>query len=362
MKEMSDHDNKIISLKSELFDSQQRLKNIINLEKTNIQFQNKNSLLFEEKMKLEYTLKQTKETFNKQISDLNNELTNLNNELNIKKKLNLKLFNEAETLKNNNNKLSKENLKLLQTVNYLVNQSKPQKNLEAIFTNEIKLISENFQSKCQNIKNYYEQEIKKLNQQINNMIIEINKLKQEISQLYSDNKMLVKIYKHSINKNEIDYNVINLLINNNLLPKNFNNFNNDDNNYRQDFFSKFGYDVNKVYDFKNIGAEKKIIKPSKSVKNFENCKTNNKTDNKDKSFLNEKYIIDIQNENLKLKKQVINLSVQNEKIIQEIESIVKISGFSTIDVTSEGIKHLQQIIFSNKELLEKFLCEINEKN
>ena len=361
MEEISERDSIIINLKNQLFDSQQRLKNISNLEKTNMQFQTENSLLFEEKMKLEYTLKQTKETLNKQILDLNNEITTLNNELNVKKQLNVKLFNEIEALKNNNNKFSQENIKLLQTVNYLLNQPKPQNDLEAIFTNEIKLMSENFQNKCQNIKNYYEQEIKKLNWQINNMIIEINKLKQEISQLYSDNKILVKIYKHSVNKKEIDYNVINLLINNKLLPKNF--YNNNYNNNRQNSFSKFGYDINKIYDFKNMVAEKKIIKPSRSTNNFENSKTNNKTNNiRDKSFLNEKYITNIQNENLKLKKQVINLSVQNEKIIQEIESIVKISGFSTIDITTEGIKHLQQIIFTNKELLEKFLCEINEKS
>ncbi len=31
---------------------------------------------------------------------------------------------------------------------------------------------------------------------------------------------------------------------------------------------------------------------------------------------------------------------------------------STIDVTTEGIKHLEQIIFNNREMLEKYLDDV----
>ena len=35
---------------------------------------------------------------------------------------------------------------------------------------------------------------------------------------------------------------------------------------------------------------------------------------------------------------------------------------ATIDVTTEGIKHFEQIIFNNRELLENSLNKIKENN
>ena len=71
-------------------------------------------------------------------------------------------------------------------------------------------------------------------------------------------------------------------------------------------------------------------------------------------------LIKTQEENIILKKQILNLAQQNEKIIDEIDNIVKVSGMSTIDVTTEGIKHLEQIIFNNRELLERYLEEVRK--
>ena len=78
---------------------------------------------------------------------------------------------------------------------------------------------------------------------------------------------------------------------------------------------------------------------------------------------NDKYfceLINTQEENIMLKKQVLNLAKQNEDIIDEIDNIVKISGMNTIDVNSEGVKHLEQIIFNNRELLGKYLDEVRK--
>lgn len=137
-----------------------------------------------------------------------------------------------------------------------------------------------------------------------------------------------------------------------------------------DVFSPYGYDINKTYNFEKMKAnrnKKKKISHSlnKKVNDKNNFNLNSNLDlyNSLYGLKNDKYfceLINTQEENIMLKKQVLNLAKQNEDIIDEIDNIVKISGMNTIDVTSEGVKHLEQIIFNNRELLGKYLDEVRK--
>ena len=108
----------------------------------------------------------------------------------------------------------------------------------------------------------------------------------------------------------------------------------------------------------NKNKSKNEVKDKKNKNIFDiSCSMIN--DRNDNKYFYE--LIKTQEENIILKRQILNLAQQNEKIIDEIDNIVKISGMATIDVTTEGIKHLEQIIFNNRELLEKYLSEIRKR-
>ena len=116
--------------------------------------------------------------------------------------------------------------------------------------------------------------------------------------------------------------------------------------------------LNKNNSNKNIFVRNKIMNKENVDSNKSFVLSNSFNDKRNNQYFYE--LIETQEENIILKKQILNLAQQNEKIINEIDNIVKISGMSTIDVTTEGIKHLEQIIFNNRELLEKYLDEVRK--
>ena len=152
------------------------------------------------------------------------------------------------------------------------------------------------------------------------------------------------------NLNEYSYDSKNKKTNNNR------SYNNNDYDNDNDIFTPYGYDINKSYNFN----KKKLIKDNS--RNYDDL---NYIRNINKGFLNSMNdynfcydLITTQEENILLKTIILNLAKQNEKIIDEIDNIVKVSGMCTIDVTTEGIKHLEQIIFNNRDLLEKNLEKV----
>ena len=88
----------IAQLKSQIFDLEQNEKNYDALQTKYKSLSNDASILNEEKMRLEYELKQKTETSNKIISDLQTELENLQNTLNEKLATNKTLFNDNNNL------------------------------------------------------------------------------------------------------------------------------------------------------------------------------------------------------------------------------------------------------------------------
>ena len=225
MNPLSERDKIIMELKSELFDIQQNVKNIKKLEESNKEYKNENEILQNSNNKLEFMLNKTKGQTSKQINDLQLDIKNLNDELSLKKESNIKLFIQNENLEKKIEQITHENYYLSEQIKQLINQdSKNKKIIEnyqqqiKIYENRIKsnyLINENekFKKTVGELKEKYEKNINFFHKKINELQIAIN-------QLYCDNKKLVKIYKLSYNKKEINEKIILSLINTNLLPKN----------------------------------------------------------------------------------------------------------------------------------------------
>ena len=91
--------NEIIAqLKSQIFDLEQNEKNYEALLNKYKSLSNEASILNEEKIRLEYELKQKTETSNKMICDLQTENENLQNALNEKLATNKTLYNDNNNL------------------------------------------------------------------------------------------------------------------------------------------------------------------------------------------------------------------------------------------------------------------------
>ena len=373
-------------------------------------------------------LNKTKGQTSKQINDLQLDIKNLNDELSIKKESNIKLFIQNENLEKKIEQITHENYYLSEQIKQLINQDSKNKIIIENYQQQIKIYENRIKSnylinKNEKFKKIVGELKEKYEKNINFFHKKINELQIAINQLYCDNKKLVKIYKLSYNKKEINEKIILSLINTNLLPKNIiikdigNKSNHDDLNYQirtktpskeylnmnfkdinnneninrnlnlydftkknrtetinrshynsyndNDIFTPYGYDINKTYNFNKNKLSKnhsnKIIfnnnENSLEYSNIDYTNSMNSVKDNNKLFYD---LITTQEENITLKKIILNLAKQNEKIIDEIDNIVKVSGMCTIDVTTEGIKHLEQIIFNNRELLEKYLEEVKK--
>lgn len=91
-------DMMISQLKSQIFEFEQNEKNFNGLQSKFRALQNDFDLVSEEKLRLEYELKQRTELLNKQMAELRNDKENLQNNLNEKLALNKKLFNDNNNL------------------------------------------------------------------------------------------------------------------------------------------------------------------------------------------------------------------------------------------------------------------------
>jgi hypothetical protein len=75
-------------------------------------------------------------------------------------------------------------------------------------------------------------------------------------------------------------------------------------------------------------------------------------------------LIDLKNyffeENKKLKQHILLLTNQNQNLMNELETIVSSSEFSTIDINHHGINYLNDLLNKNKLKLEKSLDDIEK--
>ena len=96
--ELNDRENIIAQLKSQVFDLEQNARDYKTLQTKCKQLVNETSYLNEEKIRLEYELKQKTQNSNKIISELKLEKENLENTLNEKLLTNKTLFNDNNNL------------------------------------------------------------------------------------------------------------------------------------------------------------------------------------------------------------------------------------------------------------------------
>ena len=88
----------ISQLKTKIFDLEQNMKNYENLQNKFKNLQNENTLLVQDKLRLEYQLKQKGDSSAKTITELQNEIEHVKSQLRDKMLLNKNLFNENENL------------------------------------------------------------------------------------------------------------------------------------------------------------------------------------------------------------------------------------------------------------------------
>ena len=88
----------ISQLKTKIFDLEQNNKNYENLQNKFKILQNENSLLVQDKLRLEYQLKQKGDSATKTITELQNEIDHIKSQLKDKMILNKNLYNENENV------------------------------------------------------------------------------------------------------------------------------------------------------------------------------------------------------------------------------------------------------------------------
>ena len=96
--DLNERENIIAQLKSQVFDLEQNAKDYNTLQTKCKQLVNEASYLNEEKIRLEYELKQKTQNSDKIISELQSEKENLENTLNEKLLTNKTLFNDNNNL------------------------------------------------------------------------------------------------------------------------------------------------------------------------------------------------------------------------------------------------------------------------
>ncbi len=152
----SDKDALISQLKSQIFEHEQNEKNFNSLQAKYRSMQNDFSLVSEEKLRLEYELKQRTESLNKQNADLRNESENNQNNLNEKLALNKRLYNDNNnlfrTLESRNAEIEalREQLADYEDANSKLNMEKQTQEKNIMALNDTKSQNEFSIQKCQN--------------------------------------------------------------------------------------------------------------------------------------------------------------------------------------------------------------------
>ena len=144
----------ISQLKSQIFELEQNEKNFSSLHNKFRSLQSDYTLLSQEKLRLEYDLKQRTDSLNKQVAELRNENENLQVTLNDKLALNKKLYNDNNKFfltfesKNAENEALREQIAELEEFNAKLNDDKA--SMDKIINNltQTKQAHENSLNKC----------------------------------------------------------------------------------------------------------------------------------------------------------------------------------------------------------------------
>ena len=367
---LMDKNNIILQLKSQLFEMEQKMEYMCNLEDTIKKLNDENLQLITAKNQFEFEIKKANEYYSKIITDLQNQLSSYKENLQLKQNTNKKLFDENEKLKIENEKL-KSQFEYINT-----NSANIQNDID-------KLLEKQMQ---------YEQTIHNMSQ------IQID-IKKENENLIKDNKNLVKVCKEltrkknilkiqndeltnssnnsnnnnislnsntNTNKTPIKTNNVNQTSRNkNKITQNQSIFANNNNNnssssevkqnelnfiYSNRAYLKHSHSTNNII-YNNSNGLRSQIGASTSGKCCCSCccaySNKNESNNNISTYTNEiskfnNIKMQLMEENNKLKNHILVLTDQNQSLINEIDRILH-SNFSNFNA-----KRLQDIINENR--------------
>ena len=358
-------DLEICELQCKLKEKMKNLKNFSELEKKLIQLENDVQCLSEEKLKIEYELRQTGKGTNKLISDLQIENENLSNEikernieieelyfkndnlysildLQIRENQNIgkKLIEQNEVLKEiNNDRKNLENS--LSNLNVLKNQDYSDiQNLEAQINY---LTNEN----CNN-----ENELNKLDEMNNKYLKEIKDeeiVKDELELLIEKNDFEIKEKTQEL---ELAKETLNRL-GNNLNNLNLENNQNDENinKYDEDLINESK--LTKEILNKNQQLSDLINEKDKEI----DCLNGENITQKDELNIINNDIILLDNKIEGYKKHILNLTDINDILSNEIEGIIHIDEQMRNNVINRA-NYLKRIKEENKNIINQSLYDI----
>ena len=294
------------------------------------QLQNEHSLLKDNKLRLEYELKQREEAFNKRICDLRGENENLQLGFNEKISVGKKLLSDNDVL---GKQLDMKNAEICD-LNNKINDLSAQLDLGL------------------NDKNCLEQKIQQLTDEKNNQKIEIDQLfedNKKLSQIRQEQERNLKIGEQDrlnlaskINENNCEINNLNDKLRNHIYNvdqlqnklDNSNALNCNLQNTMKDFERQINNYKNDNDNLKNNLIKEKSIRIDEEKRNEELNQMINDRDRKI-SLLNQEYEqgkrihqqISCDNdgfqiENDKLKRHIQVLTCQNQKLISELENVL----------------------------------------
>ena len=378
-----DKNNIILQLKSQLFEMEQKLEYMCNLEDSIKKLNEENLQLITAKNQFEFEIKKANEYFSKIITDLQNELAAYKENLQLKQSTNKKLFDENEKLKIENEKL-KSQFEYIHT-----NSANIQHDIDKLLEKQIQ----------------YEQTIHNMSQ------IQID-IKKENENLIKDNKNLVKVCKELTRKKNIlkiqndelanstnntnnnvsvncntnnsktpiktsnanqisrNKNIVSITQNQSIFANNNNNNNNSSSSelkqnelnfvYSNRAYLKHSHSTNNVRYNNNSSGIRAQMGNTMSGKCCCscNCAYGNKNESSNISTYNNEISkfnnikMSLVEENNKLKNHILVLTDQNQSLINEIDRILH-SNFASFNAN-----RLQDVINENRSRLELSLDEI----
>ena len=345
-----------------------------------------------------------------EFNKINENYENINQDYNNLKQEYIKINLTNNKLIEENNELNENYKKVLNDINQLNNEIEKQEEMNKLnkemFEKEINNLNNIFQDKITNLNIKYESEIKNLKNNNYKNIEKNNKNKfsksfhnkdlyiesnNEFENLNEENNIKEPTYRKILNykiKKAIPINTENNFIKDNIYSKiNYKIKSPKKLNIKYDTYSFKENNNNKTFSFANTPKNSDKKNQNNSINNSINNSLENKenycsninpytnrsnyeyfenstyqSSNKKNSYIEK--IIDLKNyfveENKKLKQHILLLTNQNQNLMNELETIVSSSEFSTIDINHHGINYLNDLLNKNKLKLEKSLDDIEK--
>lgn len=325
----------ISQLKTKIFDLEQNNKNYDTLLGKFKNLQNENALLTQDKLRLEYQLKQKTDSSVKIITEIQNENESLKAQLKEKILTNKNLFNENNSLtrelndKNNNLEFIEEQLKIKEENFHNLSNNLKQNEKEIFNLNQNLNKRENYILKLESdIK-----ELKKVIEQKNELIESTDKsnilLHSKLEDLQNENQnLLVKLKNKENNLNQLQTQINNL--NNSLKSLDTKN-------------AEYNSSINRIQN--ELSLTSNNLSKERTIRN--NCEqTIEDLETEIKNKMNEIKTANINNDNMK--GVICKLTQDREKLILEIEKLQS---------------HIMVLTEANKELTEELeaIVERDEK-